>query len=128
MKDINKIKNYRTKYKRYYNIDFDNNFVIHHLDFDRNNNEISNLLLLPKELHQRYHFYLQHMDNMNWKSGTLKINTRIDKRRFDYFADETLIGFLETLRECGKWLAYKERLDFGKQHQEILQRWNNGNV
>ena len=58
MKDANKLKNYREKYKRYYNIEFDENYVVHHIDLDRTNNDISNLLLLPKGLHAKYHMIL----------------------------------------------------------------------
>ena len=43
---------YREKYKRYYGIEFGKDFVIHHIDFDRENNDISNLVLLPRELHE----------------------------------------------------------------------------
>ena len=123
------IKNYRKKYKRYYGIDFDNNYVIHHLDFDRTNNDISNLLLLPKELHQKYHFYLQAVGNNEWKTGKLEINIRIDKHgRYEYYSDHMLVELLETIKECQKWLAYKEQLDFNKHNTELLQRCNNGNI
>ncbi len=30
-------------------------YDIHHIDGDRNNNDISNLLALPSELHRKYH-------------------------------------------------------------------------
>lgn len=48
--------NYRKFYKEYYQIEFDNSFHIHHIDGNRENNNINNLLLLPKKLHQQYHF------------------------------------------------------------------------
>ena len=52
MKDINKLKDYRLKYKRYYNIDYDSSFDIHHIDINHENNDIKNLLLLPRSLHK----------------------------------------------------------------------------
>lgn len=55
MKDINELKDYRLKYKRYYDIDFDKDYSIHHIDMDRNNNDIDNLLLLPRGLHNKLH-------------------------------------------------------------------------
>ena len=45
---------YRKIYKDYYGIEFSSEYQIHHLDLDRTNNEIWNLLLLPKKLHQQY--------------------------------------------------------------------------
>jgi hypothetical protein len=46
---------YRKFYKDYYGITFDDDMVIHHLDWNRNNNDISNLLLIPKEIHNMFH-------------------------------------------------------------------------
>lgn len=57
MKDISKMKNYREKYKRHYGIDFGKEYAIHHIDGNRENNEIENLLLLPMALHSKYHTY-----------------------------------------------------------------------
>lgn len=47
--------NYRKFYKEFYGIEFTNNFVIHHINGDRYNNDISNLILLPRKLHTQYH-------------------------------------------------------------------------
>jgi len=66
---------YRKFYKDYYKIDFGKEYEVHHIDLDRNNNDISNLLLLPKELHKRYHktiMKLTRTDNYNEK--ILKLN------------------------------------------------------
>ena len=46
---------YRKLYKEYYNIEFSNLYEIHHIDRNRENNSIENLILLPKELHSKYH-------------------------------------------------------------------------
>ena len=47
---------YVNKYKEYLEIDFDSKkYQIHHIDTNRKNNKIYNLVLLPKELHQKYH-------------------------------------------------------------------------
>lgn len=48
--------NYRRFYKEYYGIDFGSDFCIHHLDFNRENNDINNLLLIPKKVHGQFHF------------------------------------------------------------------------
>ena len=56
MKCIDRLKNYRQKYKYHYKINFDNKYVIHHIDGDRDNNDIKNLVLLPRDLHSKYHF------------------------------------------------------------------------
>ncbi len=48
-----------TQYKKFYEFKTEKqiplNFEIHHLDFNRNNNKIDNLVAIPKTLHQNYH-------------------------------------------------------------------------
>lgn len=43
---------YRKFYAQYYGIKVPEDFDIHHIDFDRSNNDPSNLLMLPKNLHK----------------------------------------------------------------------------
>lgn len=108
MKDINELKNYRAKYKRFYNIEFGKEYAIHHIDLDRTNNDISNLLLLPTELHSKYHLILN------------AISICPQKPKADGFIDVRLSNFLiteynakmfellpETIAECRKWLKWK---------------------
>ena len=47
--------NYRKIYKKRYGIDFSADYEIHHIDMNRSNNDIENLILLPKELHRKLH-------------------------------------------------------------------------
>lgn len=46
---------YRKKYKDCFKIQFGKEYDIHHIDFNHENNDIENLLLLPNDLHQRLH-------------------------------------------------------------------------
>lgn len=48
-------RNYRKYYQEYYSINLDKDFEIHHIDYDRENNNISNLVALPKKLHHKLH-------------------------------------------------------------------------
>ena len=51
--------NYREKWtKRYGNISSD--YVIHHLNFRHADDRISNLILLPKKFHLRFHYYARY--------------------------------------------------------------------
>lgn len=51
---MKKSSNYRAEYERIYG-KIPEGFVIHHIDGNRNNNDISNLLMIPKKLHAKYH-------------------------------------------------------------------------
>ena len=106
MKDINKLKNYREKYKRHYGIDFDKNYAVHHIDGNRQNNDIKNLVLLPTRLHSKYHFLKTTVEAMPLPTKITGngLNTQ------SYYLT-SLEEFLETLRECNKWYDYKMYLD-----------------
>lgn len=47
--------NYRQFYKEYYRVEFSDKFDIHHIDMNRDNNMIQNLILLPRIVHSNYH-------------------------------------------------------------------------
>lgn len=105
MWDINKIKNYRLKYKRYYGIDFDSSYVIHHIDFNRDNNEISNLLLLPKELHARYHLVMNALMNKGYNDGM--IDFRLSNANVTDFNFGIVELLPEVIYECNEWIMAK---------------------
>lgn len=110
--------NYRKIYKDHYNIDFNSEYVIHHIDFDRNNNDISNLLLLPKELHRRYHELLQALDWLHWDTGVITLKSKINQfRLLPYASTNALIEFVYVYVECMGWYNEKmmmdSRLSFG---------------
>ena len=106
MKDINKLKNYRLKYKRYYNIDFSSDFSIHHIDLNHNDNDIDNLLLLPKKLHNKYHFYITALSNMQFPILIKGNQCNPNNYHLPFLRD-----FIEVIEECNKWYDYKMYLD-----------------
>lgn len=109
---------YRKYYKEYYGIEFGSKYDIHHIDFNRSNNDISNLIVLPHLLHSKYHFYVQsikvyesHLDTLYMYSYLIpEIRKYIDitgemlewwglKRDFDAFIDSGVKNIKETIPE-----------------------------
>jgi hypothetical protein len=99
-------------------------YDIHHIDMNRENNNLDNLLIMPKWLHKRYHSYnvmarkiLQ--EDYEYKiCDTASIYPRLISPR------ESVRSIMEVLYECGKWYDYKMYLD-GKMeniHNFNLQR------
>lgn len=117
MKDINRLKGYRLKYKKYYNIDFSNNYEIHHIDLNHNNNDIENLLLLPKKLHRKYHYYINCLYPFK-ENNILKLNLSINSSFLLYNKDDVLIELFDVINECQEWVRYKQQLDFEKNFKE----------
>ena len=115
MKDCLKLKNYRTKYKRYYDIDFSSDYDIHHIDFDRTNNEIDNLILLPKMLHQKYHFLINSVSE-------IKLGEKIDYKYSSSYTIKILKEYVDMLEELEKWKMYKVNLELQKRTKEINRK------
>ena len=49
------MESYRKFYEKKLNIKIPKGYEIHHIDENRKNNQINNLVMLPKELHKKYH-------------------------------------------------------------------------
>lgn len=47
----------RAKYQRLLKAQLPKDFEVHHIDGDKNNNDIKNLVALPVDLHRDYHKY-----------------------------------------------------------------------
>lgn len=109
MKDINELKNYREKYKRYYGIEFGKEFAIHHIDGDRGNNDIKNLLLLPADLHSKYHGERLNIEtalNNNLCTKLTYSGIKLFELQLWYIAKYT-----EVLKDVSKWVELKFLVD-----------------
>ena len=108
MKKIDNLKDYRLKYKRYFGIEFGKEYVIHHIDFDRSNNDISNLLLLPKELHSKYHMIINAISISPEKpKADGFIDVKLSNTNITHYNVKMFELLPETIAECNKWLEYK---------------------
>lgn len=91
-------KNYRKLYKEYYKIDFGNDYEVHHIDLNHNNNDIRNLILLPKTLHRKYHKILYNV--------TLPIedqnNVLVNLFHYPYIIED-IPEFVEVIQGIIKW-------------------------
>lgn len=116
MSNIENLKSYRYKYKKYYGIDFSKEYDIHHINFDRNNNEIDNLILLPKKLHNKYHS-LCNMLFGETIGAEKKIDVSLGLYNVSHTAD-ILEKFAKTLKEMKEWIIYKNDLETMKRIKE----------
>ena len=99
--------NYRKYYKEYYNIEFGIDMEVHHIDFNRDNNNIKNLLLIPKNVHHRFHLALT-----IFQQDTNKMFNCLNPN-FEHilgcssFNLDALGNYLSSLQEIQKWIGYK---------------------
>lgn len=121
MKDYNKLKNYRNKYKRHFGIKFNENYVVHHIDMNRQNNDISNLILLPKELHEKYHTILNLISVCPQKTKADGfIDVRLSCSLIMSYYSEMFKLLPQVLEECEKWIMLKNY----KYNKNVLQQYN----
>ena len=100
--------NYRKYYKEYYNIEFGIDMEVHHIDFNRDNNDIENLLLIPKDTHKLFHDSLYIFAyNINKMFDMLNTNFNSLNEDTSYYIDN-LQNYIIALRNIQKWVFYKE--------------------
>lgn len=71
---LDNVNSYEYKNWKYLSEDF----VVHHLDFDRLNNDINNLAVMKKNDHVKFHNHLRR--NIHGKDGRIKGTIRYDKQ------------------------------------------------
>ena len=97
-------RNYRQYYKEYYGIDFGKDMDVHHLDFNRDNNSIDNLLLIPKEVHNKFHL----CSNL---ASTIKDycspQNLILKSSGSSYEVQMIKNYFDAIEEMEKWNSFK---------------------
>lgn len=92
--------NYRKKFEDFYRMKIPEGYVIHHIDCDRSNNRIGNLVMLPQKLHSQFHWYYSACVDMDTKQ--INYSTLMGDRSHWYSRDN-LEKFLDILDECDVW-------------------------
>lgn len=112
---------YRQYYKDYYGIGFDGReFGVHHIDLDRENNDIKNLILLPKDLHKRYHDLLPYVQSL---IDNKSLKTIIDINNGQTLYYDEMKEFCEVMIEINSWKCKKVMNDLRISNKEISKNW-----
>jgi len=100
------MKDYRKYYAKYYGIKWDTKaFDVHHIDRDRENNDIRNLVLLPKSLHSELHRVYGEVDRMLAFSSNPLMDAAKESLNpcGGYLTGDTLDEYLHILKRCQPW-------------------------
>lgn len=109
------LKDYRKIYERYFNIKIPKGYEIHHIDFDHSNNDIDNLIMLPRDLHQRYHKAIYELNGLD--NNRASIYGKISISGGSFLTDE-MINFCKILQEIDYWVFCREQLKYKRQIKE----------
>ena len=87
------------------------------MDFDKSNNEISNLLLLPGKLHNKYHFLINGLNGMN---GEINLDFKIEPNGYGVymFPYNVMMNLCEVMKEINKWVEKKSIMENNKYYKE----------
>ncbi len=103
--------NYRKYYEEMCNLKIPSNCEIHHIDFNRQNNNINNLVMLPATLHTKYHTKLS-----EYKGFNLELDEQLKSPLIGYNYNEFALNewtmrakkFVETWYECESYVCYRD--------------------
>lgn len=87
--------NYRDFYQDVMQIKLPSDFHVHHINERRGDNDLNNLVALPRELHERYH---------NLKNDIHFINGDFQLGAIPYYEINNIIDFFTCYRECMEWI------------------------
>ena len=97
---------YKKLYAKTYGITWDADMEIHHIDRNRQNNDISNLILLPGYLHHELHNCLNEAVFMSGTETTGDLIERMMERMFNYgnsYDQQVFLRLSYVLSECKRW-------------------------
>jgi hypothetical protein len=96
---------YKKLYAERFGITWDNDLEIHHIDRNRDNNDISNLILLPRELHSELHKWLTEIKHYEDATGK-DVITLMQEQVLNIgntFVSSSIVGISNVLSKCMGW-------------------------
>jgi len=99
------MENYRKLFCKHYGIKLDSRYDIHHIDGNRENNDIGNLMILPKSLHAMYH-------SAKKAIATVPMDvcpSMCMPQYYDFSSDYK--NFCDIVSKCSIWYDYKMYMD-----------------
>ena len=103
-KDSN-AKKRRRIYCNHYQVEDDRSFDIHHIDFNHENDDISNLVMIPRELHRKYHEIINELGGIH-KGGVVHVDAMLHTGVSNSHC-ELIVELGETIRELNKYMLSK---------------------
>jgi len=100
--------NYRKYYEEYFNVKLPKDFDVHHIDSDRSNNHIENLVAIPKALHTRYHQSVNQF-HFNISESDLLITFNNCNVAIQYYLS-VMENINNSLIECFDYIVYRDIL------------------
>lgn len=85
------MSNYKKIYENYHNIKLEKGYDVHHIDGNRENNKINNLISLPRKFHKCLHNWVGLINReaiqilLTWYDSQIKKGTTYSSRALGYY-------------------------------------------
>lgn len=116
---------YRDYYKKFFEIQFDNSFDIHHINGNREDNDISNLVLLPKILHRTLHKVLYNASFCESAFDYILHFSTIDDKTYKNIKDLFYWVDLKEQATCEKYNSMMEGRRYINFYQTEIEKYEN---
>lgn len=97
--------NYRKFYEEQTNLKLPKDFDVHHIDHNRENNNIENLIAIPKKIHQKYHWLFNQIYGFNISEIVIHVNPHSY-----YYHLNNLNKYCKVVEEIHKFLIFRDSL------------------
>lgn len=97
--------NYRKFYQEQTEVELPKDFDVHHIDGNRKNNDIMNLIALPSKLHHQYHFF----QGSETEIKEIEFNINVNPQSYFYTINQ-LTKLALVVSEMHKFLLYRNSL------------------
>lgn len=102
--------NYRKFYEEVTKVKLPEDFDVHHIDGNRKNNQITNLVALPSELHKKYHDLVFYFKNKNFRPIVRILGVLNGGNGFNDYYKICYDNFLKIYKQCQKYVDYRDYL------------------
>lgn len=93
-------------------------FVVHHINHDRGDNRVNNLLLLPKKLHSKYHLLFEHVHYSNYSLTDKSTDS-------PYVNQDMVYALVEARQDITEISNVQEQLIFAMEHDSYINYFYN---
>ena len=101
--------NYVEFYKESTGLFFNSNvYDVHHINEDRKDNSIKNLVMIPKYIHSQYHILKNNLPSFGINTKVVSLIDMGNGHNSLYI--NSIVSFDECLKICNMWCDYKEFL------------------
>ena len=112
---------YASMYIRMYGIDIcDSDIQIHHIDHNRNNNELDNLVAIPKKLHEDYHRLHFEMKIIDFKIPDVMCGGYVNSNSYNLGIST---DYIAVLNECVDWINKRDMVRYAIINEREMKEW-----